>query len=238
MLDISKLILYEDNHILVCVKPAGLGSQGDASGDIPLTDTVKKYLKIKYNKPNNVYLGLVHRLDRPVSGIMVLAKTSKAAARLTKQFNDRQIKKYYLAMVNGPANEEAKLKNYLIRQEKKCLIVNEGQDGKIALLEYRKISNIQNEDLLLINLLTGRHHQIRCQLAFQGLNIVGDTLYGSRINFNKGKIALHACALSFIHPVKKIKMEFYNIPELWPVLYRDLFTERTEESLKKNLNFV
>ncbi len=212
-------ILYEDNHIIVVIKPAGVLSQKDNTNDIDMLTLIKKYIKEKYNKPGNVYLGLVHRLDRMTSGIMVFAKTSKAAKRLSEAIKNKKFYKEYLCIVDGiPDKNHEKLENYLLKDEKlnKSFVVDKTK-GKLASLEYDVLeSNIsQNISLLKIKLFTGRHHQIRVQLANIGYPLTCDIKYNS--NAKKGKIYLHAYKLSFYHPTKKELMTFENYPkeELW-----------------------
>lgn len=205
--NIAERILYEDNHIILLNKTNNENVQGDMSGDPPITDKVKQYLKDKYNKPGEVYLGLPHRLDRPVSGIVVLAKTSKALTRLTQMFKDREIKKIYWAIVkNKPTNEEDELVNYLkknSKQNKSYPQKNDSDGAKLANLHYKIIGKSDNFYLLEIELGTGRHHQIRAQLSAIGCPIKGDVKYGfRRPNFNKG-ISLHSRRVEFIHPVSK-----------------------------------
>ena len=202
-------ILYEDNHIIVVVKPFNILSQGDNTGDISIMDMIKKYIKEKYNKPGNVYLGLVHRLDRPVGGIMVFAKTSKAASRLSRDFNDHKIDKYYLAIVNGKVDFQGEFIDKIDRDSNGNSIINSsGKFSKLSykLLEYNKIKDCS---LVLIKLMTGRHHQIRVQFSSRGHYLLGDQRYG--IQDNK-QICLFSCYLSFIHPVTKNKMEFFELP--------------------------
>jgi 23S rRNA pseudouridine1911/1915/1917 synthase len=205
-------IIYEDNHILVLNKFAGQIVQGDKTGDTPITELVKSWLKEKYNKPGNVYVGLVHRLDRPVSGIMVFAKTSKALSRLNEQFKTNHPKKTYLAIVkNKPDKLNDRLINHLEKNEKqnKSYVKEKaGKHTKEATLDYELIASIDNYHLLKINLLTGRHHQIRCQLANIGCPIKGDLKYGFPRSNKDGSISLHAIELEFEHPVKKELINF------------------------------
>ena len=199
-------ILYEDNHLIAVNKNVSDIVQGDKTGDEPLTEKVKSYLKEKYNKKGNVYIGLPHRLDRPVSGIVLLAKTSKALVRLNKMFQSKDIQKIYWAIVkDSPEKEKDGLENFLIRNTKqnKSYISNERQkNAKKAILLYKTIAQSDRYSLLEVTLKTGRHHQIRAQLAHIGHPIKGDLKYGySRSNPDKG-ISLHARKLSFLHPVK------------------------------------
>jgi len=199
-------VLYEDNHLIAINKNVSDIVQGDKTGDKPITEKVKDYLKKKYHKKGNVYIGLPHRLDRPVSGIVLLAKTSKALVRLNKMFQAKDVKKIYWAIVKGiPEKEQDGLENFLIRNPKqnKSYISNERKkNAKKAILFYKKIAQSDRYSLLEITLKTGRHHQIRAQLAHIGFPIKGDLKYGyDRSNPDKG-ISLHARKLSFLHPVK------------------------------------
>jgi len=200
-------ILFEDNHIIVINKRVGDLVQGDKTGDTPLSDLLKEYIKIKYNKPGNVYLGVVHRLDRPTTGIVIFAKTSKALERLNKMLRDKVIDKTYWAVVkNKPSKEVATLTNYLRKHPKnnKATIFNkETNDTKKAILHYKTLKALDNYYLLEIDLETGRHHQIRAQLSNINCPIKGDLKYGfDRSNKNAG-IHLHARKISFVHPVTK-----------------------------------
>lgn len=200
-------VLYEDNHIIVINKRVGDIVQGDKTGDKPLSDVVKSYLKEKYNKPGNVYLGVVHRLDRPTSGIVLFAKTSKALPRLNKLFQQKEAKKTYWAVVkNRPPKDQDILIHYLKRnpkQNKSFAHKNEVPDSKKAILDYRIVKKLDNYFLLEIDLQTGRHHQIRSQLSAIGCPIKGDLKYGfDRSNKDAG-IHLHARKLEFVHPIKK-----------------------------------
>ena len=203
-------VLYEDNHIIVVVKPYNVLSQKDKTGDDSMIEIIKAYLKEKYHKPGNVYLGLVHRLDRPVGGIMVFAKTSKAAARLSKSFNEHKISKKYLALVHGKVKNKEVLVDYLKREDNGTTIVS--KDGKRAELEYELLEYKKDIDcsLVSIDLKTGRHHQIRVQFASRGHSLVGDQRYGEDDN---KQICLFAYQLAFEHPVKKEWMEYEYIPK-------------------------
>ncbi|MEL4308464.1 RluA family pseudouridine synthase [Joostella sp. CR20] len=200
-------VLFEDNHIIVVNKRAGDIVQGDKTGDKPLSEIVKDYLKDKYNKPGNVYLGVVHRLDRPTTGIVLFAKTSKALPRLNKLFKDKDAKKTYWAVVkNLPQNPSGKLVHWMKRnpkQNKSYAHNNEVPDSKKAILSYSVLKSLNNYHLLEIDLETGRHHQIRSQLSSIGSPIKGDLKYGFDRSNKDGSIHLHARKLSFIHPVKK-----------------------------------
>ena len=214
----SKLkILYEDNHIIVVEKLPNIPSQSDKTGDEDMLTIIKKYIKEKYNKPGNVYLGLVHRLDRPVGGVMVFAKTSKAAARLSEQVRNKIFKKEYLTIVDGKfKDQKGTLEDYLLKTEKTntSRVVKEGtKNSKYAKLDYEvlKYNEEINLSLLKILLHTGRHHQIRVQLSNIGHSICGDQKYGTR---GRGKqISLWAYKLTIEHPITKKKMSFLSIPE-------------------------
>ena len=204
-------VLYEDNHLIVVNKRPGDIVQGDKTGDKPLSDTVKAYLKNKYNKPGNVYLGVVHRLDRPTSGIVLFAKTSKALPRLNKMFAEKDAKKTYWAVVkNRPDEPEKKLVHWMTRntkQNKSYANSKEVNDSKKAILSYRLIKKLDNYYLLEIDLETGRHHQIRSQLTAIGSPIKGDLKYGFNRSNENGSIHLHARKLKLMHPVKKELLE-------------------------------
>lgn len=210
-------VIYEDNHIIVVEKTPNIPSQADKTGDMDMLTLVKDYIKEKYNKPGNVYLGLVHRLDRPVGGVMVFAKTSKAASRLSEQVRTKSLKKIYLAVVDGKV-EKAKgtLEDYLYKDERNNIskVVNSNKkNAKLAKLDYEvlKYNEVKDLSLLKVNLHTGRHHQIRVQLSNFGHSIFGDQKYGTR---GKGKqIALWAYSLTIIHPTTKQEMTFEDLPE-------------------------
>ena len=200
-------VIYEDNHIIIVSKTSSEIVQGDKTGDTPLSETVKQYLKEKYHKPGNVFVGVVHRLDRPVSGLVVFAKTSKALARLNEMFKNGDVHKTYWAVVkNCPREPEATLEHYLVRNEKqnKSYAYDREKPGaKKAILHYRLIGRSENYYLLEVDLKTGRHHQIRCQLAKIGCPIKGDLKYGFSRSNPDGSISLHARRVSFVHPVSK-----------------------------------
>ena len=204
-------VLYEDNHIIVVEKEIGVLSQADNTGDDDLVNMVKSYIKEKYDKPGNVYLGLVHRLDRMVGGIMVFAKTSKAAARLSDSIRKNEIDKYYLAIVHGKLEGKKKLIDKIKKLDNGNSVVS--PDGKEAILEYEVILYNKEKDcsLLKVHLLTGRHHQIRVQLSNIGHAILGDHRYS--FGEDNYPIALYAYRLEFIHPVKKEKMDFVLLPK-------------------------
>ncbi|GAF04355.1 RluA family pseudouridine synthase [Saccharicrinis fermentans] len=200
-------ILFEDNHIIAVNKSNSEIVQGDKTGDEALSDKVKAYIKEKYNKPGDVYLGVVHRIDRPVSGVVLFARTSKAATRLSKMFLDKEIKKTYWALVkNLPEQDSGKLVHYLIKNQEKnrsSAYDTPRKKSKEAILNYTLISSSANYHMLEINLETGRHHQIRCQLAKIGCPIRGDLKYGAPRSNKGGGISLHAKRIEFEHPVKK-----------------------------------
>lgn len=209
-LNISK-ILFEDNHLIIINKQSGEIVQGDKTGDVPLLDDVKKYIKIKYNKPGDVFLGCIHRLDRPVSGIVMFAKTSKALARMNELFKERLITKKYWAIVkNKPPDSEGVLTHYLIKdsaKNKSFAYDTEKKGTSKAVLDYKLIAKSDSFYLLEINLHTGRHHQIRAQLATINCIIKGDVKYGYQRANDNGSINLHAVYAGFVHPVTKAKVE-------------------------------
>ena len=208
--DLESRILYEDNHLLIVNKKVGEITQGDKTGDECLTDTFKAFVANRDNKPGKVFLGLPHRLDRPVSGVCILAKTSKALERLDEMFRTSSVhKKYWALCCNMPQPREGLLEDWLIRNEKtnKSYVCSEGTKGaKLARLRYSYLRSTLRYHLLEIELLTGRHHQIRCQLSNIGCTIKGDLKYGAPRSNPDGGICLHATSVSFIHPVKKTEM--------------------------------
>ena len=215
-------VVYEDNHIIVVNKTASEIVQADKTGDTPLSETVKQYLKEKYQKPGNVFLGVTHRLDRPVSGLVIFAKTSKALTRLNEMFRTSEVKKTYWAVVkNAPKESEGELVHFLVRNEKQnksYAYDKEVPNSKKAVLDYRLIGRSENYYLLEVDLKTGRHHQIRCQLAKMGCPIKGDLKYGSPRSKPDGSICLHARRVRFVHPVSKELIELKApLPEgnLW-----------------------
>jgi len=218
-------IIYEDNHIIAVNKSSSDIVQGDKTGDTPLSEKLKVYVKEKYNKPGEVFLGVTHRLDRPVSGIVLFARTSKALTRLNAMFRDKEIKKTYLAIVkNRPENPEAKLEHYMVRNEKQnksYAYDTEKPNSKKAILRYKLVGTSDNYSLLEIELETGRHHQIRAQLAKIGSPIKGDLKYGFPRSNPNGGISLHARSVEFIHPVSKelikITADFPEDEKLWKV---------------------
>ena len=215
-------VVYEDNHIIVVNKTASEIVQADKTGDMPLSETVKQYLKEKYQKLGNVFLGVTHRLDRPVSGLVIFAKTSKALTRLNEMFRAGEVKKTYWAVVkNAPKESEGELVHFLVRNEKQnksYAYDKEVPNSKKAVLDYRLIGRSDNYYLLEVDLKTGRHHQIRCQLAKMGCPIKGDLKYGSPRSNPDGSICLHARRVRFVHPVSKELIELKApLPEgnLW-----------------------
>ena len=208
-------ILYEDNHIIVVIKPYNVPVQADSSNDLDMLTIIKNYIKEKYNKPGNVYLGLVHRLDRPVGGVMVFAKTSKAASRLSEEVRTNKIHKTYLAVVHGILDKKKdKIINKMSKNENTHNSYIDEKNGKEAILEYKVIKEEDNLSLLKINLITGRHHQIRLQLSNINHPIYGDQRYGFQ---DKKQIMLYAYKLEITHPVTKEVMTFKNLPN-WDIV--------------------
>jgi len=218
-------VIYEDNHIIVVEKPANIPSQGDKTGDIDMLTIVKKYIKDKYNKPGEVYLGLVHRLDRPTGGVMVFARTSKAASRLSMQVRDHKMHKKYLCIVDGKMEkEEGKMHDFLKKDERtntSRIARKDEKNAKEAILDYKVLKYNPEIDMSLVevNLQTGRHHQIRVQFASRNHSLSGDQKYGTR---GRGKgLALFAYSLSFYHPTTKEELKFKVFPEAigsWKIL--------------------
>lgn len=212
-------VIYEDNHIIIVNKESGEIVQGDKSGDQPLSEFVKAYIKQKYNKPGNVFLGVTHRLDRPVSGLVVFARTSKALARLNDMFRNGDIHKTYWAITQKcPEPSEGTLTHWITRntqQNKSYAHDREVPNSKQAILNYRLIGKTDNYHLLEIQLMTGRHHQIRCQLSHIGSPIKGDLKYGAKRSNPDGSISLHARRIEFVHPVTK---ETINVEAPLPTL--------------------
>ena len=200
-------VLYEDNHLIIVNKAPSEIVQGDKTGDKPLSESIKEYLKEKYHKPGNVFCGVTHRLDRPTSGVVVFAKTSKALSRLNEMFRNGEVDKTYWAIVkNRPPKDEDTLIHYLIKNEKtnkSTAYDSEKPNTKKAILHYKLIAASQKYFLLEVDLETGRHHQIRCQLAKIGCPIKGDLKYGAERSNPDGSISLHARTISFVHPVSK-----------------------------------
>lgn len=209
-------IIYEDNHLLVIEKPVNIPVQKDNSNDIDLITMLKDYRKKNENKPGEAYIGLVHRLDRPVGGIMVFAKTSKAASRLSDEIRKNSFHKVYYAVVEGSIPNKDKLEDYLIKNEKTNISTVTAKDkGKYSCLEYEKISTKDDLSLVKINLITGRSHQIRVQFSSRGYPLVGDSKYGN--NPDNINIALFASTITFNHPTTKEKLEFnINLPNRYP----------------------
>lgn len=215
-------ILYEDNHLLAVNKRTSDIVQDDKTGDLSLESIIKNYIKEKYNKPGDAFLGVIHRIDRPVSGVVLFAKTSKCLARMNTMFQGKEVKKTYWAIVkNKPLKDEDTLIHFISRNTKinKSFASDvEKKDSKRAVLKYKLISKSHNYFLLEIDLQTGRHHQIRCQLAAIGCPIKGDLKYGSERSNKDGGISLHSRSISFIHPVKNTPVEIAaNTPDdvLW-----------------------
>ena len=208
-------ILYEDNHLIVARKPVGILSQEDITGDIDMLTLLKQYLKDKYQKPGNVYLGLVHRLDRMTGGVMVFARTSKAASRLNEQIKAGEFIKKYYAITNGIVPSEGVFTDYLIKDEKEVKsYVGNKNNGKLASLSYKLVKTIDNTSLVNIKLETGRHHQIRVQFSHRGYPLLGDSLYGDN---HKVDLCLFAYHLEFNHPTKNEHLEFNILPneKIW-----------------------
>ena len=202
-------ILYEDNHLLVVEKKVGVLSQSDGTNTHDMLTILKKYIKEKYNKPGNVYLGLVHRLDKNVGGVMVFAKTSKAARRLSEGIRNREFKKTYLAVCKGIIDSDGEYQDYLKREEYRSKVSN-SKDGKLASLNYQVLDTKDNNTLVKINLETGRHHQIRVQFSYHNHPLLGDEKYGSK---GKYSLALFAYKLEFTHPTTKEKLSFTLLPK-------------------------
>lgn len=214
---ISINILFEDNHIIIVEKPVNIPVQADESGDVDLLTLLKQDIKERYNKPGNVFMGLVHRLDRPVGGVMVFAKTSKAASRLSEHIRTMAFKKTYIAVVNGePENKTGTLKDFLIKDKNKNIsrITSQSEEGaKEAVLDYSVLSGRDSLSLVKINLHTGRSHQIRVQFAGIGHPLYGDQKYGSEISKTGQQIALWSYEIKFVHPVTKEEMVFRSVPK-------------------------
>lgn len=217
-------IIYMDNHLLVVNKPAGLLIQGDRTGEASLLDISRLFIKAKFSKPGNVYLGLVHRLDRPVSGVTVFARTSKAASRLSEQFRKREVVKMYWALVEGKTPDKGNFEDRIFRDGTASRI-GEGENGsRPAELGFRRLNYKDGISLVAIRLETGRHHQIRVQFSSRGFPLLGDMRYGSNIKFTGKNIALHARSLSFEHPTRRCRVDFQALPgDYWMEIaaYRD-----------------
>ncbi len=211
-------IIYEDNHIIVVDKIAGVLSQSDDSNDMDMLTLVKRYIKEKYNKPGEVFLGLVHRLDTVTSGVMVFARTSKSASRLSEQIRQNNMKKTYLAVFEEEIKQkQGNYTDYLLKDSKKNIVTvtKDKNKGKIAILNYEVLNINNGRTLAKIELITGRSHQIRVQFSSRGYHIYGDAKYGAT-NKEKKAIALHSYELSFIHPTKKEEMTFICEPKRYP----------------------
>lgn len=219
-------VLYEDNHIIVVEKKPNILSQSDITGDKDLLTMVKEYIKEKHDKPGNVYIGLVHRLDRPVGGIMVFARTSKAAKRLNEQIRNHEFNKTYVAILDGKLDKkEGKLTNYLYKDEKlkKSFVTNKNnKNAKLSELNYEVMGYYKDKTIVKINLITGRHHQIRVQFSNIGYPLCGDQLYGKK---NKRQVKLFAYKLEFTHPTLKKKMTFKMLPK-WKELEYEAIIHR------------
>ncbi|HRI34238.1 MAG TPA: RNA pseudouridine synthase [Saprospiraceae bacterium] len=233
-------ILYEDNHIIVLEKYPGLLSQGDETGDPNLVDIIKDYLRVKYSKPGEIYVGLLQRIDRPVGGIMVVAKTSKAFTRLHDQIKGRTVDKYYLAMSkSAPPKEEDLLFNYLLKDSKinrTTVHDTEVPGSKEAKLRYKLLGQKDDKFIFQIKLITGRSHQIRAQMANIGCPLMGDVKYGNVLQKPAYNLCLYAYHISFVHPVQKIKMTFTNFPKgsgYWTGM--ESFFPREETLLPQNI---
>ena len=206
-------VLYEDNHLIAVLKPINVPTQKDSSNDIDMVSLVKDYLKKKYNKPGNVYLGLLHRLDRPVSGVLLFAKTSKAAERMTKEIKNHNVRKTYYAVVEGKVDKKGIFIDKLLKDEK-TNFVRVSDKGKEAKLEYELICYKNNYSLVKINLITGRSHQIRVQFSSRGYPLYGDQRYNKK---DKNQIALFSSSIEFTHPVTKEHLTIsYNLPNRFP----------------------
>lgn len=217
-------ILYEDNHIIVVIKPPNLLTQGDVTGDDSLLERVKQYIRVKYNKPGEAYVGMVQRLDRPVGGLIVFAKTSKAASRLTQALKNNEVERKYLAIVHGRAKQNEQLIHWLIKDGKTNMVSafdSEKEGSKKAILDYRLLECQDDLSLIEVKLHTGRAHQIRVQLASVGLPIYGDMRYGRQ---EKGRIALWCYQLGLMHPTKKEFMQWEQKPDFFPF---DEFLKKT-----------
>ena len=208
-------VIYEDNHIIVVEKPVNIPVQADDSKDLDFLSMIKKYIKEKYNKPGNVYVGLVHRLDRPVGGIMVFAKTSKAASRLSEQVRLNKIKKVYHAVIEGKPLKEGHLEDYLLK-DSKTNTTKVNKSGKLSILDYKLISTVENLSLVKVFLKTGRSHQIRVQFSSRNLPLYGDQRYNKNAKVGQ-QIALYATSLSFEHPTTKENLTFeLDLPNKYP----------------------
>ena len=221
-------IIFEDNHLIIVNKPAGILVQGDKTGDKSLIDLVKEYLKIEYSKKGNVFLGLVNRIDRPTSGIVILSKTSKALSRMNSLFKNRKIKKFYWAIISKSFPKNEGILNGWFRKNSKLnksyVYDNKVSNSKLGSLKYNRIKDFKKYSLFEIDLETGRHHQIRSQFSKLGYPIVGDLKYGAKRSLKDGSIYLHSRRVVFEHPIKKIKIDLTAIPPknvLWTASLSD-----------------
>lgn len=209
-------VVYEDNHVLVVEKPCNVPSQKDSTGDVGMTDMVSEYLRNKYNKKGSVYVGLVHRLDRPVGGVMLFAKTSKAASRLCNAIRQKELGKRYLAVIDGTLeNEEGTLVDYLLKDKNRNMVYVVGKDvpgAKEAILKYKVLKKVDKLSLVMVELVTGRSHQIRVQFKNIGASLYGDKRYGSNVLDKRQQIALWSYEISFIHPTRRDIMKFRIAP--------------------------
>ncbi len=218
-------VVYEDNHLIIVYKESGEIVQGDKTGDVPLSETVKQYIKEKYQKPGNVFLGVVHRLDRPVPGLVVFARTGKALSRLNEMFRMNDVHKTYWAITKDmPPEPQGRIEHWLVRNEKQnksYAYDHEVPGSKRAVLDYRVIAHSDHYHLIAVNLITGRHHQIRCQLAAMGCPIRGDLKYGAKRSNPDGSISLLSHEMHFVHPVSKQEINIISpLPD--EPLWRDL----------------
>jgi 23S rRNA pseudouridine1911/1915/1917 synthase len=232
------VIHYEDNHLIVVEKTAGMLTQSDASGDISLMDVVKEYIRIRYDKPGNVFLGMVQRLDKPVSGLIMFAKTSKAASRLSRSIASREVIKLYLALVKNTGTVSLRihedrpwtsLHHHLLRKGDISILLDKPRNHtREASLSYKTLIYNRDYALLLVNLHTGRKHQIRAQLAHAGVPIINDTKYGGPGDGPSGQIGLHACFLEIHHPTRKIQLDFYSSP---PEFFKERLTSKSLDKI-------
>lgn len=227
-------ILYEDNHLLVVNKPPGMLAQADRTGDTDVLSLGKAYIKKRYNKPGNVYLGLVHRLDRPASGVMVLARTSKAAQRLTDQFKRHAVDKRYVAIVSGSLPPNAQWEDYIAKVDARPKIVHKRHPkGKFASLAWQRVASSKNLNLVAITLHTGRPHQIRLQFSSRGFPLLGDIRYGSPQELDGRNLALHSYHLGIEHPTLKEMMSWETPPPAtWPIAFTSVIKRLLSEETR------